>query len=748
MTPKRGDAALEVVSERPAPTPVPRGEPGWSGDDEEVSLGEYLDVVLREKWLILAILLACVATGAAYVFLAQPVYHSDVLIEVEQKKSGLAGFGELAGMFGEASPAETEIEILRSRTLVGVVVDRLKLDLYAAPRRFPVLGRAIARRYAGDAPADAWLGFGRYGWGGERISVSRLEVPPALESEPLTLEARDGGRFVIRDSDDGVLAEGVVGEPVSRGGVEVYVAELVARPGTEFVLVRTPRDVAVADLQEDLRIAEKGKKTGILQIALEGTDPARTAAILDALANAYLRQNVERKSAEAGKTLEFLETQLPVLRTTLDGAERELESYRSRKGSVDVTLETQAAVARAVEVEKAASELQVEHAALRQRFTENHPALVSVREKLEQLQAERASIDQRLRKLPAAELESAKRLRDVKVANELYLTLLNKAQELRVVKEGTIGNVRILDPAIVPAKPVSPKGGRVLALAGMLGLGLGIALAFARKALDHGVEDPDAVERATGVGVHASIPHSDEHATAERGARREHARIPVLADTHPKCLAVESLRSLRTSLQFALLEAANNVVTLGGPAPGVGKSFVTVNLAKLVGEAGTRVLVIDADLRRGHLHRYYGLERARGVSDVVGGHLALADAVRDTPSPNVRFLSTGTVPPNPAELLGSERFERLLAEAAKTYDLVLVDTPPILAVTDAAVVARRAGVNLFVVRSGKHPIREIVAAVRQFGRHGSKVHGIVMNDVRLDRGVGRRGAYHYQYHYD
>jgi tyrosine-protein kinase Etk/Wzc len=354
----------------------------------------------------------------------------------------------------------------------------------------------------------------------------------------------------------------------------------------------------------------------------------------------------------------------------------------------------------------------------------------------------------RLKKLPASELESAKRLRDVKVANELYLTLLNKAQELKVVKEGTIGNVRILDAAILPAKPVSPKRGAVLALSVLLGLGLGVALAFVRKALDHGIEDPDQVERATGVGVHAAIPHSDEQAESARNALREHAAIPILADTNPKDLAVESLRSLRTSLQFALLDAPSGVISVGGPAPSVGKSFVTVNLAHVLGESGKRIVVVDADLRRGHLHRYYGTDRARGLTDVIGGHLPLEDAVRDTRSPNVRFLPTGTMPPNPAELLSSERFQRVIAELSKAYDLVLIDTPPILAVADAAIIGRHAGVNLFVVKSGKHPVRELVAAVRQLGRNGVRIHGIVMNDVRLDHGLGRRNAYHYQYKYE
>ena len=302
--------------------------------------------------------------------------------------------------------------------------------------------------------------------------------------------------------------------------------------------------------------------------------------------------------------------------------------------------------------------------------------------------------------------------------------------------------------AIVAAKPVAPRKLAVLALSLLAGLALGVVAAFGRRALEEGVEDPDAIERALGIGVHASVPHSESQQHAEEDGRREHHGTPLLAAADPKDLAVESLRSLRTSLQFALVEAHSPIVAIGGPAPGVGKSFVSANLAHLLGETGKRVLVIDADLRRGRLHQHFGQERGSGLSDAIAGGIPVLEAIRETRSPNVSLLTTGTIPPNPAELLGSERFQRLLAEVASRHDVVVVDTPPVLAVTDAALVARNAGVNLLVVRAGKHPMREIAAAVRQLGRNGVSLHGIVMNDVRLERGLGRRNSYHYQYRYE
>jgi tyrosine-protein kinase Etk/Wzc len=752
MTPKIGDAAVERVTPvrvepvRPEPVrarrePPPEWSPLEPEGEEEPSLREYVAVIASERRLVLAIAAAVLAAGTAYAWLAKPVYRADMLVQVEDKKKGGA-LGELSNLFLETSPAETEVEILRSRSIVGEVVDQLKLELYAAPRRFPVIGSALARAHSGKEPAGALPGFGRFGWGGERISVSRLELGPEFEKAPPVLVAGGNGGFELRSRGGDAIASGSVGQVVRGEGLEIFVAELVARPGTWFNLGRTTREDAVASLQTDIRITERGKKTGILQLALDGEDPADITAILDALAQAYVRQNVDRRSEEAEQTLAFLETQLPALRAELEAAEARLEAHRTKAGGIDVTMETQAAVVRSADVEKAIAELTVEIGALKQRFTEAHPILAASRARLARLASDRDGVEARMRRLPEAELASARLLRDVKVANELYLTLLNKAQELKVVRSGTIANVRVLDRAVSSSRPVSPRRLAVLALALVLGLAGGIAAAFARRALDHGVEDPEQIERITGIPVHASIPQTG------RQEELEGSEQGLLAARAPQDVAVESIRSLRTSLQFALLDAPTRVVAITGPAPGVGKSFVTCNLAHVVAEGGKRVVVVDADLRRGHLHDSLGGERANGLSEVLAGELPWQGAVRKSSSTNVDFLSTGRRPPNPSVLLEGERFGRLVAELSGAYDLVLVDTPPILAVTDAALAASRASVALCVLRAGRHPMREISAALRRFAHGGVRIDGFVLNGVELDRGIGARSAYHYQYSYE
>jgi tyrosine-protein kinase Etk/Wzc len=716
-----------------------------SSSDEEPGIAEYLWTVLEHRTLVIVATLATVFLGAAYLFVVAPTYHSDVLIQIQDKTKGIAGLEDLSTMFTDTTPADTEIEIIRSRSVVGAVVDELNLTIDAVPRTFPVIGGAFFRLHEDDDIASAPLGLRSFAWGGERILVQRLEVPDNLVDEKLRLTALPNNRFKVAGAKNQVLVEGEVGKAASGGGIQIFVAELRAEPGTRFRLTKRLRPDVIDDLQTQLKIAEKGKKTGILTVGLDGKDDKKIVAILDSLSRFYLRQNVEQKSAEAAKTLEFLDQQLPELKKNVETAEGALNAYQQKHGTTDLSLETQGLLNRAAEIETSISELELNRSELRTRFTESHPTLVALNEKIGKLRAERNAMNAKMKSLPEQEVDTARLERDVKTATELYFTLLNKTQELRVMKSGTIGYVRIVDNALKPYEPVSPKKGIVLALSLLLGFGMGVVAAFTKKALDQGVHDPSEIEMATGLSIYATVPHSDKVIElANKRAAGTAATFLALED--PSDLAVESLRSLRTALQFALVDASSNIVTMGGPRPSVGKSFLSVNLAHILATAGKRVLLVDGDLRRGHLHKYFGGHRPGGVSEIVSGQMSIADATRKTAEPNLDFIATGKIPPNPSELVGSPRFQAFVSEVSARYDLVLIDTPPILAVTDPALIGRHAGVNLLALRSGKHPMREITTALKRFSDAGVRLHGIVLNDVEVRPGKLSH-SYHYQYEY-
>lgn len=749
---RKHDVPLEIVdhnaqSARRAPPPVPMA----SVEDQEQTIHDYLEIILESRWIILGLLAAGLILGGMYYLFATPVYRSDVLVQVEDKKVSMSGMDDLNSMFGNATLAETEIEIIRSRALLGAVVDDLKLDLIVEPHFFPLFGRGLARQRAADAPSNSVLGLSSYAWGGERIQVDRLDVPKSWEGERLSLIAREGRHYDVLDPSGRFLGQGEVGKALTAGRIGLFVSELMARQGTTFRLVKRPRSSAIEDLLRELVALERGKKTGIIRISLEDTSPDRVAAILDAIARTYLRQNVERKSAEAEKTLNFITAQLPQLKANVDVSETALKEYRaSRGGGLDLSVEAKAALDRASDIEKSLTEIELQRSELRQRFTDSHPALQALNQKAIRLQHERENLNVQMRRLPETELNAASLVRDAKVANELYVLLLNKAQELQVMKSGTIGNVRILDTAVVPREPLRPTFGVTMLLSVLLGLALGMGLAFARKALNQGIEDPEVIERETGLPVYAAVPHSvaqQEYATSSK-KKGSGGGIPVLAVSQPADLAVEAVRSLRTSLQFALAEASNNVVAIGGPSPGIGKSFVSVNLAHVMADAGKRVLLVDADMRKGRLHYYFDNTKSPGLSEIIRATVTAKDATRKAAIENLHFIPMGEAPTNPSELLSSRRFEEFVELSSKEYDIVIIDTAPILAVTDAAIAGRTAGTNLLVLRAGQHPLREIALAVKRMTQNGIVPRAFVLNDIAPKIGRYSSSKYGYHYHYD
>jgi tyrosine-protein kinase Etk/Wzc len=750
------------------------------GHEEEIP-GLYLARLYEHRHSIAASAVLGLLVAVAFVALRKPTWASEVLVQFVDRSPPLVGIEELSSMFSERNPVDTEIEIIRSRKVLGPVVDKLNLTLEAQPRTFPGIGSTFARRYEGDGVAPPPLGLASYAWGGEQIHIGHLELPAKLVGAPLRLEALAGGEYVLKGPDGAPLLDGEVGKlaiasvsNVSGGlaalapprramasdvsgapqaiaprpgssaskGVELLVEQLVARPGTQFVVRKRWHDVVMDELRRRLKVAERGRKTGIISISLAGYDPALVCQILDEVAASYIEQNVLQKSAEAVKALEFIEQQLPGLKANMEVAEAALNDFQNKRRTANLSAETQALVARAVEVERSLSELDLQRSDLAERFAPSHPTVKAVLEKRSVLENERAALASKLRRIPADEIDTARLTRDLRVTSELYFTLQKKAQELRVTKSGTIGNVRIVEPAPFPHNP-SGTGPVLTSLLGVvLGLIGGFGIAMARLAFDRSVDDPERIESIAGVPIYAAIPHSKVQ------SRRSSASRDILANTDPYDGAIEALRSLRTNLQFALAEASNNIIGVVGPAPGVGKSFVSVNFAHVLAAADRRVLLVDGDLRRGGLHRVFGLHRSPGLCDVLGREATLSNAVRTTQTRNLDLLLSGTPRPNPSEMLGSPRLEQLLANAAASYDVVLVDTAPVLALTDAMLIARWASINLLVLRAGVHNEREIALAMKYLRQGGAQVRGIIINDAEIGRSkLGRFGHYGY-YRYD
>jgi len=723
-------------------------------DQDSIDLLGIFGSLIDQKWLIGALTGAFMVTGVAYAVLATPVYLANALVQVEPKKNDMLGFSDLNSMLGGQSPSVTEIGIIKSRAVIGKTVDDLRLDIDVTPNTFPLIGGFLSRRYRGDSEtsvAPPRFGLNSYAWGGERLEFTRLQLPKDLLGKKLTLIAGEQQRFQLFDENDNLLAEGVAGEAFANDGVEGQIAHFSANPGTRFQVVRNPRIVTIQGYQDALDISEQGKESGIIRLALASSDAAEAVKILNKIASLYVEQNVRRTSAEAAQSLAFLQSQLPQVKRDLAKASDALNAYQTHGKTVNISLETQSVLGQSVALETRISELKMQQAELDRKFTKQHPAYRALMTQIGELTQQQKSLEGKVQDLPATQQELLNLTRDVEVASQIYTQLLNKSQELDIVRAGAVGNVRLIDTADVDlTNPIKPKKPLIVLIATLLGAFVGVALVLLRKSLSRGLEGPEGIEQL-GLPVYASIPYSalQEEEDNKKGRARDGVDKPayLLALRNPTDLSIESIRSLRTCLHFAGLDSTNNRIMISGPSPQVGKTFVSSNLAAVMALSGQRVVLIDADMRKGHLHKTLNTPISNGLSDLLVKRCTLEQAINKVEVDNLHFISRGQVPPNPSELLMHANFRELLAELSERYDLVIIDTPPLLAVTDAAIVGREAGISLIVTRFGVNPAKEIELTIRRFAQNGIELKGAVFNGVekRAASYYGGTGYYNYEY---
>lgn len=368
---------------------------------------------------------------------------------------------------------------------------------------------------------------------------------------------------------------------------------------------------------------------------------------------------------------------------------------------------------------------------------------------MQQMNAQLSAINQKiaelngtLKRLPELQRQYLQFFREVEVKQQLYTGLLNSYQQLRIAKAGEIGNVRIVDTAVEPIEPIKPKKLQILILAIFLGGFLGTLLALLRNMMRSGIKDAAQIENELDLPVYATVPRSAIQESRIKLLKKK-KNIPILAVKDSSDIAIESLRSMRTAIHFALMNANNNVIAISGPAPEIGKSFITTNLATILAQGGKRVLVIDGDMRRGYLHKYFNAEVQPGLAELLNHQNSYADVVQNSTVENLFFVTRGKSPVNPSELLSTDQFKAFLDQASASFDHILIDTPPVLAVTDGIIIAQYAGVNLLVARHGKTQIKELEITVNRFEQANVKVNGVILNDVQK----GSAGSYGYNYAY-
>lgn len=717
-------------------------------EENEAELASYLDVLWENRWLIATVTLVFTLLGVAYAYLTTPVYQANMLIHVEEEgqKQSANIVGDLQSMFDVKTSALAEMELLQSRLVVSRATDNLRLYINASPKYFPVIGGWLAERNK-QLSTPGVFGYGGYAWGAEKIDVAVFNVPEPLLNREFIVTALGDGQFRLTQKDQGIDLKARVGETsifeLPKGSIEIRVNQLEGKPGAEFVMTRSSRLATIEGIQNGLKVEELGgKQSGVIGASLRGSDPVLIHSILNEIGKEYIKQNGSRKTEEAEKSLAYLNKQLPEIKSQLEQAEAKYNAFRNANGTIDLGEESKLSLQQSSAAKLKKMELQQKKIELLARYTEDHPAVQGIDSQLKEINGQINAMNEHIKSLPSIEQNLLRLQREVKVNTELYTALLNTAQQLKLITVGKVSNVRLVDTPMMPEKPVKPNRPVVIALALLAGLFLSIVYAFFRKSLTGAVDSPEKVEAIAGVPVYATIPHSKKQRELYQQVNAKHQKVPLLANVSSTDVAVESLRNFRTALQYALPTFKNNVVLITGATPGMGKSFVSANLAAIMAATGKRVLLIDADLRNGLLHLYFGFGRHDGLSDAIAGARRLDQVIHHGVIENMDFITTGTLPQHPSELLLRPSFGAFIQELSSRYDLVLIDAPPILAVADTMIIGAHCGAIYIMTRAGVTTPGEINESMKRLNQAGLEAKGVLFNDLKV-----RPGRYGYGYTY-
>lgn len=675
---------------------------------DTITLMEAVSILWSKKFFIAAFVVVGALCGVLIMNWIRPEYTSDAMLQIDVRGNKASrAMGEMGVLLDMASPADAEIELVQSRSVLSYVVQEERLCFNAYP--VGKLDRLLHRE--------------------GRMDLDELQIPKIARLDRWVAVVTGANTYSVIAPEGNKLADAEVGEtlrvPYADDTLVVRVRLMRAAPGQEFVLKQMNLLPAIRSLAKRLSVSEKGKQTGVLAVSLKHRYPDRAASILNSIANTYVRRNVEKRSAEAEKTLEFLEKQLPGVKAKLDSAEKVLADYRHKIGSVDLTGETQVHLQKEVDLQKQLLKLEQERQEATRLFKQEHPAVRTIVTQQETLRAKLAQLKRNAEKLPLTQQEVLRLQEDVQVNNAIYTTMLNNIQQLRVVRAGEVGNVRVVDYAMVEDFPSKPRKFNILICSIAAAFMISVLLVFLFRMLRSGVRSSLEVERATDISVFAKVPKCANKSFTKR-SRKTHTPFVYL---YPEDPVSESFRGLLTSVDYTMSKKGL-VLMVSGLIPGVGKSFISANLAALYAMAGKRTLLIDADMRRGVT---VGWNR-KGLAEVLGGSSNVESAINPAGNENLFTLSTGRARLSPSELLRGESFKNMLNELREKYDVIVVDTPPMSLVTDAELIYPAVDFSLIVLQYGKHSMDDIKETVSKMNRFGDKPKAFVMNQCEHEPG--------------
>ncbi|MGQ1107353.1 polysaccharide biosynthesis tyrosine autokinase [Acinetobacter baumannii] len=716
-------------------------------NEDSIDLKELFFSLIAQWKIIACCVILSLICALLYLRITTDTYSVDAMVQVEDSKGAasaalLGDLSKVTGGISQKSPADPEIEILKSRMVLGQVIHNLNLDIKIKDNQSGLIDKLISQDKSKIEYRHESVVYNNLN---ASLIIQEFKVPEYYFDKPLKLEFKDTNQFTLMYKDQVVFNGQLNKKNILNSNKGLWQVQINAQGNLKdqsYTLTKLALLTAVNQFNSIYSVNEKGKMTGVIGLSYLGQDPEHITQVLNNVLNVYHEQNIERKSLESKQTLAFLERQLPELRKQLEDSEIKFNQFREKYKTVDVNAESELLLKQNIDLEKLKIELQQKQAELSAKYTNDHPLIRQIDAQITDINKKIADLNNRLTQLPETQRLYLQLYRDVKVNTELYTSLLNSYQQLKIANAGEIGNVRIIDTAVEPVKPVKPKKLIVLILSIFVGGFIGVLIALLRNMMRSGVNDSTQIENELDLPVYATVPRSPIQETRMSILKKKKS-IPILAVKSSDDIAIESLRSIRTAIHFALTSAKNNIIMIAGPSPEVGKSFISTNLATIFAQSNKRVLLIDADMRRGYMHKYFDVDVKPGLSELLSGQADLSQVLHKTQVTNLDVITRGKSPTNPSEMLSSTQFKDLLEKFQTQYDHIIIDTPPVLAVTDGIIISQYTGVNLIVARYAKSHMKELELTVNRFEQAGVKVNGFILNDIQRSSG----GGYGYNYAY-
>ncbi|MBE0407083.1 polysaccharide biosynthesis tyrosine autokinase [Psychrobacter sp. AOP22-C1-22] len=715
-------------------------------DDDEIDLMALLFAILRGWKIIVFFAVLGLIIGVLYSRYVNPTFKSDALIQIEESNQGISALGSnISDLVGsEASKAQTETELIRSRMILEPVVKLLHLRIKLTDPNLGTIDKIKSDSTHTQVNTQEGVSLDS---GKGRVQVSQFDVSRAYLNRTFTLTKSETG-FVLSDGFDDF--KGQIGKAHkfrgTDGQIHITVNELTGDSHPINISKRSLKATTDA-INSALSVVEKGKQTGIIELSMTGENQQQVTNVLNQIVLSYIDQNQSRGSEETTKTLTFMETQIPALKQKLEASEKTFNEFREKSGTIDVGQEAGILLNKNSQIDTQLNELKLKKADLTTYYTDEHPLVVQIDDQLAVLNSKKQEIDKTIAGLPEVQREFLKLSEDTSINREIYLTLLKNYEQLKIVKAGQIGFARIIDLPISTYQAIAPKKPLIVFLSALTGILLGIILVLLKNMLRNVVKDPERLEAKTGIPVIATIPRS---ALLTRLRKNKKSQNRLLAHTDNNSLSYEAIKSLRTNLMFGMTTVGKvgqraKVILITGESPGVGKSFISSNLSEVFSQLDKKVLIIDADMRLGELHKMFNMTQDNGLGDYLAQQIALTTVIHPTTMDNIDFIPRGQHPHNPSSLLSGDKFEQMMTELNEHYDYIVIDSPPILAASDAMIMSHYADKVLMVTRYDQSIEGQVAYAVKQMNKANVQVDGIILNDVQ--QGLMSKYSYHYSYAY-